>query len=106
MTYARINGGMWVPTWPPLTIGMSAIPSLGTCTVDADEEEVQSIGTVRLPAGSGSKTFGTSGSAVQWIPGSSITFAANAVLRVGAKKASTIDAANGPPARATAGAAA
>lgn len=74
--------------------------------LDADEEEFQMIGRIYLAAGSGTKTFGTSGSKVGWLPGASITFQATANCRVGVKKSSTVDAANGPPARATIGAAA
>jgi hypothetical protein len=73
--------------------------------LDADEEEVQIIGRCKINGG-GSKTFGTSGSAIGWLGGTSITFQAVATLRVGVKKAASIDAANGPAARATIGAAA
>jgi hypothetical protein len=79
-------------------------------TLDADEEEAQWIGRVVLQAGTGSKTFGTSGSGIRWLPGASIAFdtagGADPTLRVGVKKSTTIDATTGPPARATIGAAA
>jgi len=75
-----------------------------TVTLDADEEEVQFIGRIKIDGG-GSKTFGTSGSKIDWLPGTSV-FASGSTLRVGVKKASSIDTANGPAARATIGAAA
>lgn len=74
--------------------------------LDADEEEAQLIGYVWLPPGAGSKTFGTSGSKIDWNSGASITFAAGSTLRVGVKKASSISTTAGPPGRATVGAAA
>jgi hypothetical protein len=107
MAYTRIPGGVWLPTlpqsWGTVTQYVTVSDSL---TLDADEEEAQLFGRVYLAAGSGSKTFGTGGSKIGWLPGASITFAANSTLRVGIKKASTIDIANGPAARATIGAAA
>lgn len=73
--------------------------------LDADEEEIQVIGTVCWADG-GSHTFGTSGSKIGWLAGASISFGVVAVLTIGIKKSSTIDASNGPPGRATIGAAA
>lgn len=113
MALTRIGGGMWVPsTYFSLqgnAVASASVPMFGpsdACLVDADQEEAQFIGRVVLPAGTGSKTFGTSGSGISWLPGASITFQATATLRVGIKKSSVVDAANGPPARATIGSAA
>lgn len=108
MALTRIPGGIWAPTFPFGSGGISGnspfAPS-DSLLMDADQEEVQIIGRVVLAGGTGSKTFGTS-SKVGWLPGASITFGAVATLRVGIKKSATIDDANGPPGRATIGAAA
>lgn len=86
--------------------GLAALWTLSDALLlDADEEESQFIGQIEW-SDHGSHTFGTSGSSIAWLPGASITFQAVATLTVGLKKASTIDAANGPPGRATIGAAA
>ena len=101
-----VPGGIWVPTlvenWGNTT--GPATPSQGS-TLANDQEEYQIFGRVYLAGGSGSKTFGTSGSSISWMAGTSIAFIAVASLRVGVKS-TTIDLANGPPARATIGAAA
>lgn len=111
MTAVQIGGGLWVPMSGPAPYLMSVssgFPSSGdSLLMDADEEEVQMIGRICLPGGPGSsKTFGTSGSKVNWNSGASITFQATATLRVGVKRSASISAASGPPARATSGAAA
>lgn len=99
-----VGQGRWLPPLPE-GIFSDGIPSVNSSiALDADEEEWQWIGRVRIDGG-GSKTFGTS-SILSWLPGAAITFVATATLRVGVKKAASIDAANGPPARATIGAAA
>lgn len=107
MAFVRIPGGAWLPTlaqtWGANTGVVTTADSL---LLDADEEEAQLFGRVYLAAGSGSKTFGTSGSKIGWWPGPTITFLSGSTLRVGVKRAATIDAANGPAARATIGAAA
>jgi hypothetical protein len=76
--------------------------------LDADEEEFQVIGHMRW-ADRGNHTFGTS-SSIGWIAGASTTFAddgaTDPTLRVGVKKASSIDLTTGQPARATIGGAA
>lgn len=106
MSATSIGGGAWLPANQAMPMfGPVGISSADTALMDADQEEVQIIGHVVLAGGSGSKTFGTS-SKIGWLPGASITFQATATLRVGLKKASVIDAANGPPARATIGTAA
>ncbi|ARO87846.1 hypothetical protein EBAPG3_008750 [Nitrosospira lacus] len=104
MTIKNLTGsGIWLP---PLVNGIaSGVPATLDSILDADEEEFQVIGDVTIDGG-GSKTFGTTGSKIDWLPGASITFASSATLRVGVKKAASIDTANGPPARATIGAAA
>lgn len=109
MALVRLPGGIWVPTIHQ-GLGATGMGTATDITLDADEEEVQIIGRVCLAGGSGSKPFGTAGSAVAWLPGASITFAddgaSDPTLRVGVKQASSVDAANGPAARATIGAAA
>jgi hypothetical protein len=70
-----------------------------------DLDEFQYIGTVTIDGG-GSKTFGTSGSKIGWLPGASVTFNAVSTVTVGVKKAASIDKTTGPPARATVGKAA
>lgn len=95
--------------YPDFSAGTLSNYSLlhGNIALDADEEEAQLIGKVIMPGGPGtSKTFGTSGSTLGWIAGASNTFGSGATLRVGVKKASSIDTSAGPPARATIGAAA
>jgi hypothetical protein len=109
MTYVAIPGGFWIPTWP-IHFGRDVTVPATTdgLLLDADEEEVQLLGFLCLAGGSagGTKTFGTSGSAIGWLPGASIAFVSSATLTVGVKKASTIDLTAGPPARATIGASA
>ena len=100
-----VGAGLWIPQLEPWLSATQQIGSSDTATLDADEEEYQIIGAIHIDGG-GSKTFGTSGSAIGWLAGASITFQATATLRVGVKKAASIDAANGPAARATIGAAA
>lgn len=100
-----VGEGLWMPLFYNMAIGAMSLASVDTCLLDADEEEVQFIGQIHIDGG-GSKTFGTSGSAVDWLPGASITFAVNSTLTVGVKKASQISTSAGPPARATIGAAA
>lgn len=106
MAYIRLPGGIWAPTFPPGWGSITGSPTFNDNTVDADEEEIQFIGRVYLAGGSGSKTFGTSGSELGWVAGASVTFAVDSTLRVGVKQASSVDTANGPPGRATIGAAA
>lgn len=105
MALVNVSGaGLWIPALP----GGPTSPTIAASDVallDADEEEFQIIGAVHIDGG-GSKTFGTSGSSLTWLPGASITFGATATLTVGVKKSTSIDTANGPPARATIGAAA
>ncbi len=99
-----VGSGLLLP--PLLPGGFSATTRANVdVTLDADEEEYQIIGRIRIDGGA-SKTFGTSGSKIDWLPGASITFASGSTVRVGVKKASQVDAANGPAARATIGAAA
>lgn len=112
MAFVRVGGGIWVPSYaaPTAQTNPNTLYSPSdAAVVDADEEEIQLIGYVYLAAGTGTKTFGTS-SKISWLPGGSVTFAddgaSDPTLRVGIKKASVIDAANGPAARATIGAAA
>lgn len=113
MTLARCD------TWLPQTYtGQWNSPATSTwpsfddsLTLDANQEESQLIGRVYLPGGPGtSKTFGNSGSKVEWRSGASIKFntvgPSSATLRVGIKKASSISTTSGPPGRATAGSAA
>lgn len=99
-----VGAGIWLPMLP-VGFGSNSNVSAVDITLDADEEEFQVIGRVRVDGG-GSKTFGTSGSKIAWLPGASITFQSEATLRVGVKKSTTIDATAGPAARATIGAAA
>lgn len=104
MALVRIPGGMWVPSsYGLLTSATTVFGSSDNLLMDADQEEVQIIGRVSLAAGTGSKTFGNSGSKVGWLPGASITFGVVSTLRVGIKQSSSIDDANGPPGRATIG---
>lgn len=93
----QMSGGYWGPETYATTDTI--------IDLDADEEEFQFIGRVSID-GHGSKTFGTSGSAIGWLPGSPITFASGSQLRVGVKQASSISVTAGPAARATIGAAA
>lgn len=100
-----VGSGLWLP---PMTGGINLTNVLGstdTALLDADEEEFQIIGQVTIDGG-GSKTFGGGSSAIGWLPGASITFGANSTVTVGVKKTASVDTANGPPARATIGAAA
>lgn len=108
MAYVDIPGEGW---WcPRLNSGYISHSAAATTTdnmlLDADEEEAQYIGRIHIHGGGTGKTFGTSGSKIGWLSGASITFQSSATLRVGVKKASSIDTANGPAARATIGAAA
>src|SRR4030095_1310880 len=107
MAFVNLTGaGPWIPAMSTGLWGGTSINNLlgnDSCLLDADEEEVQFIGRVTIDGG-GAKTFGTSGSQISWLPGASITFAANSTVRVGIKN--SVDAGNGPPARATIGAAA
>lgn len=100
-----IGSGFWLPSLPSGLSDSQQLGTIDTTLLDADEEEHQIIGRVRIDGG-GSKTFGTSGSKISWLPGPTIAFVAVATLRVGVKKAASVDAAAGPPARATIGAAA
>jgi len=108
MAYVTIPGAspLLVPFFGEgLVIGSPSVVQSDSATLDADEEEYQIIGAVHIEGG-GSKTFGTSGSKISWLPGASITFQSSATLRVGVKKASQISTSAGPPVRATIGAAA
>jgi hypothetical protein len=106
MTLVAIPGpGLWVPFSPIALAASTSRGLIDSLTLDADEEEAQQIATVTIDGG-GSKTFGTAGSSIAWLPGGGITFAAGSTVRVGVKQAAAIDTANGPPARAAIGAAA
>jgi hypothetical protein len=100
-----VGTGLWIPTLPHGYTNTGVLTANDALTLDADAEEGQLIGNVHIDGG-GTKTFGTSGSSLSWLPGGSITFAVNSTLRVGVKKSATIDTANGPAARATIGTAA
>lgn len=100
-----VGDGMWMPTLPQGYNATNFISSSDAGLLDADEEEFQIIGAVKIDGG-GSKTFGTSGSKVSWLSGAAITFLTGSTLTVGVKKDASIDTANGPAARATIGAAA
>lgn len=100
-----VGQGFWMPSMYGWETTSQSLTSSDTALLDADEEEFQVIGQVHIDGG-GSKTFGTSGSKIGWLPGASIAFIATANLRVGVKQAASVDTANGPPARATIGAAA
>ena len=102
---AVVGEGFWMPVLTRIRDGDITVASSDSALLDADEEEVQFIGRVHIDGG-GSKTFGTSGSKVDWLPGASITFASGSTLTVGVKKASSISSSAGPAARATIGAAA
>jgi hypothetical protein len=108
VAYVDVPGeGWWCPRLDSGYISQSpAQTTTDAMTLDADEEEAQYIGRIHLDGGATGKTFGTSGSKVGWLSGASITFQAAATLRVGVKKAASIDATTGPAARATIGAAA
>ncbi len=108
MAYVDWPGeGVWVPRLDSGYITQSAAQTTtDAMTLDADEEEAQYIGRVHIHGGATGKTFGTSGSKVSWLSGGSITFQSSATLRVGVKKAASVDATAGPSARATIGAAA
>jgi hypothetical protein len=98
--------GLWIPSMPLGILAANNSRTLSdTMLLDADLEEAQFIGSVKIDGG-GSKTFGTSGSALDWLPGASITFTTGATLRVGVKKASSISTSSGPVGRATTGTAA
>jgi hypothetical protein len=98
-----VGDGIWLPTLEAGFSGTGSLAGGDTALIDADQEEVQFIGQVTIDGG-GSKTFGTSGSKIGWLPGPSITLAANSTCTVGVKTA--VDTSNGPPARATIGKAA
>ena len=100
-----VGAGLWIPMPPQGYHTTNTVALNDSGLLDADLEEFQMVGTVTRDGG-GSATFGTSGSKIDWLPGASITFAANSTLTAGVKKTSTIDKANGPPGRATAGKAA
>jgi hypothetical protein len=98
---------VWVPRLESGYITQSAAKSNSdVVNLTTDEAEAQYIGRVHIDGGGTGKTFGTSGSKVGWLSGPSITFGVVATLRVGIKKATSVDTANGPAARATIGAAA
>lgn len=108
MTQVAIpGGGQWFPAWSPEGFASTTIfDRNGFGDLDTDQKECQFIGQVQLSGGSGSasKTFGTSGSGIGFLPGGgSVQLVSVATLRVGVKKASSIDLLNGPPARATIG---
>ena len=100
-----IPGGAWAPTVPASWQNNTGFSLVNGSNLVNDQEEYQMFGRVRLAAGSGSKTFGTTNSKISWVPGSSTAFVAVATLRVGVKS-TTIDLTSGPPARATIGGAA
>lgn len=100
-----VPGGIWVPTLPYGWGVNSAVQPANGSTLANTLDEWQTFGYVHMAAGSGTKTFGTSGSKIGWLAGSAIAFVAVASLRIGMKK-TTIDTATGPPPRATPGAAA
>ena len=110
MAMVAIGGGIIMP---PLFFGLDSETQARTvataATLDVDGEEFQVIGTVTID-GAASKTFGGGSSAVEWLPAGGITFADDLAndptLRIGVKKASSISTSAGPPAQATAGAAA
>lgn len=100
MTLVNLVGaGDWFPT--PL-MGFWTPAGAAQVTLDADEEEIQMIGRIKIDGG-GSKTFGTSGSKIDWLPGTTITFLSGSTVRVGVKQVSLT---TGPPGRAVIGAAA
>jgi hypothetical protein len=105
MALVALGGaGLWMPMQGALWTG-PALATTDSMLLDATQEEAQYIGSVTIDGG-GSKTFGTSGSKIGWLAGPTITFATGCTLQVGVKQASKIDAAAGPPARATIGTAA
>ena len=109
MSLVRVGNGFWIPNLGPdylRATTATGASGLGSALLDADEEELQFLGRVYLAGGSGSKTFGTSGSKISWLPGIAQTFQATATLRVGVKQSSSWTDASGPPGRATVGAAA
>lgn len=104
MTLVPLPGDTWWLPMPPGGLRTSSFMApTNTVLLDADQEEVQMIGRVHIDGG-GTKTFGGGSSALGWLPGTPITFAASSTVRLGVKTA--IDFANGPPGRATFGAAA
>jgi hypothetical protein len=105
MTMVAMPGdGVWIPRMIYGEVSSNSLAATDNA-LDADEEEFQTIGKVHTEDGQ-SHTFGTSGSAVEWFVGSAVTFASGSTLRVGVKKGTSVDTANGPAARATIGAAA
>jgi len=100
-----VGQGVWLPTIYQGFNDGTGINTGSDETLDAEGEELQAIVRVVIDGG-GSKTFGTSGSTLQWNAGASNTFQSSATLRVGVKSSAVIDAAAGPAARATIGAAA
>jgi hypothetical protein len=104
MALVSVGGaGLWMPMQGALWTG-PVLSATDTMVLDATQEEAQYVGSVTIDGG-GSKTFGTS-SKIGWLAGPTITFATGCTLQVGVKQASKIDNVNGPPARATIGAAA
>lgn len=73
--------------------------------LDETTEELQMLYSITTE-GSGPKTFGTSGSALQWYTRHAATLPAGWTLRVGIKSAAQISTTAGAPARATPGGAA
>lgn len=99
-----VGDGLWYPMLVGGYLRSSGVGNSSTMLMDTTDEEVQLIGAVHIDGG-GSKTFGTS-SLMGWLLGTPITFLVNSTVRVGVKKAASIDTATGPVARATLGAAA
>jgi hypothetical protein len=100
-----VGEGFWYPPLPRGITSSNVQAAADTLLMDLDEEEVQMIGRVVLDSGPGtSKTFGTSGSKIGWLPGPTLTFATGATLRVGVKKQSLINTTTATVAQATLGA--
>jgi hypothetical protein len=106
VTLVAIPGqGLWLPWMPGGVLRTSVVAGSSALVLDADQEEVQMIGSLMIDGG-GTKTFGTSGAALDWRPATPITFEAGCTLTVGIKLAAQIETATGPVAHATPGAAA
>jgi hypothetical protein len=106
MTMVSVGGeGLWLPALAGGVSGNNSVTAIDTVVLDATEEEGQWIGYLHIDGG-GTHTFGGGSSALGWLPGTPITFAANATLRLGAKRATSIQTTTAVPARATLGAAA
>lgn len=105
MALQNLTGqGLWLPA---NSHGFSVNANWGvsdTGILANDLEELQIIGDIVTEDGR-SHIFGNSGSAIEWMTGA-VTFNAVSTLTVGFKQASSIDAATGPPIRATTGKAA